>query len=272
MGNQFMTIRFAAAAIGVLVSGSAFAADIMPVYKAPPRAAAVVSVDWTGFYVGGNVGGVWSRSTIDYTASTFFTASSQISADGSPRLNDSSIMGGVQAGANWQTGAFVLGIEADINSVRVRHSSTVTQATAPGLSLGYTVSESVASNWLFTFRGRGGMTFGNALLYVTGGLAVADNKFTQSSFFPNCPCGVSGEASGAKVGWTIGAGIEYAVAPAWSLKAEYLYVDLGKQTFADNLAAFGFPQASFTHEEHLRESIARVGLNYRFGGPIVARF
>lgn len=267
-----MIMRLFAAALGVLVSGSAFAADIMPVYKAPPSAV-TVGVNWTGFYVGGNIGGVWSRSSIDYAASTFFMAPSQISADGSPTLTDSTIMGGVQAGANWQTGAFVLGVETDINSVRVRQSATVTRATAPGLSLGYTVSESVASNWLFTFRGRGGMTFGNALLYVTGGLAVADNKFSQSSFFPNCPCGVNGEASGAKAGWTIGAGIEYAFAPAWTLKAEYLYVDLGKQTFSDNLGAFGFPQASFTHEEWLRESIARVGLNYRFGGgPIVARY
>ena len=165
-----------------------------------------------------------------------------------------------------------IGIEADINSVRVRQSSTVTRATAPSLSLGYTLSESVASNWLFTLRGGGGIAFGDALVYLTGGLALADNKFSQSSFFPNCPCGVTGETSGTKAGWVIGGGIEYAFAPQWTMKAEYLYVDLGHQSFADNLGAAGFPAASFTHDEHLTESIARIGVNYRFGGPVVARY
>lgn len=269
-----MKIRLAALALGVLVSGSAFAADLparTPVYKSPVMVE--TAVNWTGFYIGGNIGAVWGRSVVNYTASTFFTASDQISADGSPTLTNTTIMGGVQAGANWQTGAFVLGVETDINSVRVRNAGAVTRATAPGLSLGYTVSENVESNWLFTFRGRGGLAYGNALLYVTGGLAVADVKFNQTGTFPNCPCGIATEQSGTKVGWTVGAGIEYMIAPAWTMKAEYLYVDLGKQTFADNLGAAGFPQASFTHEAHLTESIARIGLNYRFGGyPIVARY
>ena len=170
-------------------------------------------------------------------------------------------------------GGFVLGVETDINASRVRNSATATRATAPGLSLGYTVSESVDSNWLFTFRPRAGVAFDRALFYVTGGLAVGDNKFSQSSFFPNCPCGVAGTASGTKVGWTAGGGVEYAIAPAWSMKLEYLHVDLGTQSFADNLGAFGFPQASFTHSERLTEEIVRLGLNYRIGGgPVIARY
>lgn len=268
-----MKIRLAAAALGILMSGSAFAADLparIP-YKAPVMVEP--QVNWTGFYVGGNLGASWGRSTVDYAASTFFTAAPQMNADGSPTLTSTNVTGGLQAGANWQTGAFVLGVETDINAVRVRNSSSVTQATVPGLSLGYTIGSNVESNWLFTFRGRGGMTYGNALLYLTGGLAVADFKFNQTSFFPNCPCGITTEQSSVKVGWTVGGGIEYMIAPAWTMKAEYLYVDLGKQSFADNLAAFGFPQASFTHEAHLTESIARIGINYRFGGyPIVARY
>ena len=75
-----------------------------------------------------------------------------------------------------------------------------------------------------------------------------------------------------KVGWTVGAGLEYAVSPAWSVKGEYLYVDLGSETFNTNLAAGGFPLASFTHTVKLTESIGRFGLNYKWGSPLVARY
>jgi outer membrane immunogenic protein len=110
------------------------------------------------------------------------------------------------------------------------------------------------------------------LFYVTGGLAVADYNFTQASFFPNCPCGVSTSVSQARVGWTAGAGVQYAINSAWSVKAEYLYVDLGSASFADSLAAGGFPLATFTHSVRLTENIGRVGVNYRWGGPLVAKY
>jgi len=250
---------------GALIA-PAVAADMplkAPVYtKAPPPA---LVFSWTGFYVGGNIGGLWSNSNIIYTANPgFFTSAALISSDGSPRLRSTSFTGGFQAGANWQTGALVIGLETDINAASVRNSAVVTRGAVPGLPSGYTVSESVNSNWLFTLRPRAGVAFDRVLLYATGGLAVANNNFTQSSVFPDCPCGITGSASGTKTGWTLGGGLEWAFAPAWSMKVEYLYVDLGTQSFADNLGAFGFPTASFTHQERLTENIGRVGVNYRF--------
>ena len=83
---------------------------------------------------------------------------------------------------------------------------------------------------------------------------------------------MTGTVSKARVGWAVGGGIEYAVSPAWRVKGEYLYVDLGSESFADNLAAGGFPLASFTHSVKLTESIGRLGLNYKWGGPVVARY
>ena len=123
-----------------------------------------------------------------------------------------------------------------------------------------------------TFRPRVGVTSGNALFYVTGGLAVADYSFTQGAVIPNCPCGVTATVSKAKVGWAVGAGIEYAVTRAWSVKGEYLYVDLGSESFNTNLAAGGFPLATFSHDVKLTESIGRFGLNYKWGSPVVARY
>ena len=267
-------LLFALAFAG-LGTGSAMAADLAtrPYAKAPPPVVAPVSVyNWTGFYVGVNAGGVFSRSEFDYTASNFFTSAAAIGADGTTRFNRTGFTGGGQAGYNWQAGKFVLGVEGDINYTDVRSSGSITRATAPGLSLGYTISESSKSDWLATARVRAGVTGGNALFYVTGGLAVADYNFTQASVFPNCPCGVSATISGTKVGWTAGAGVEYAVSAAWSVKAEYLYVDLGSASFADNLGAAGFPQASFTHNVRLTENIGRFGVNYRWGGPVVAKY
>lgn len=256
----------AAAAI-VALAAPAAAADLAarPVYtKAPIVAAPVYS--WKGFYAGVNAGGVWSNADTRLTASTFFTSFALIGADGSVGLDKSGFTGGVQAGYNWQFGQFVLGVEADINSTNISNSKLMTRGAVPGLSLGYTIGESISSDWLVTLRARAGYAANSWLFYVTAGLAIADFDFTQGSFFPNCPCGIVGSDSGSKTGWTVGAGVEYAAWTNWTVKAEYLYVDLGRESFADNLGAFGFPTAAFTHSARLQENIFRVGLNYRFGG------
>jgi outer membrane immunogenic protein len=163
-------------------------------------------------------------------------------------------------------------VEADINYTDVNLSASITRATAPGLPNGYTVFESARSDWLFTLRPRAGVTVGNLLVYVTGGLAFADYNFTQGSVFPDCPCGVTTTVSKTKAGWTVGGGAEYAINSSWSVKAEYLYLDLGSASFADSLAAGGFPAATFTHSVNLTEHIGRVGFNYRWGGPVVAKY
>ncbi len=76
-----------------------------------------------------------------------------------------------------------------------------------------------------------------------------------------------------RVGWTAGVGTEYAVGGGWSLKAEYLYVDLGRSTVTStNLLGGAFPANVFTHSVDLKSNIARVGVNYKFGGPVVARY
>jgi outer membrane immunogenic protein len=254
-----------AAALVAGATVAASAADLRMPVKAPLLSAAPAA-SWTGLYAGVNVGGVWSNASTSLVANPVFFAGAAplINGDGSVGLNNSGFTGGGQLGYNWQTGQFVFGVEGDIGYTGINKSGAASRATAPGLPAGYALSESITSNWLSTLRGRAGITSGSWLFYATGGLAIANVNFTQSIFVPNCPCGLTGSSNTTRAGWTVGAGTEWAGwISNWTVKAEYLYVDLGKQNFADNLGAFGFPAASFTHQSKLTENLVRVGLNYK---------
>src|SRR6185312_12047858 len=96
----------------------------------------------------------------------------------------------------------------------------------------YTFTSSFKSDWLVTLRPRLGYAFDRLLLYATGGLAIANQKFSQSIVQLNTPFVETGAVSRTSTGWTAGAGAEYALDNRWSLKAEYLYVDLGSVSFS----------------------------------------
>ncbi|WFU76309.1 outer membrane protein [Bradyrhizobium sp. CB2312] len=266
----------------VLGTASVQAADLAAHYtKAPAMAPAY---NWTGFYVGGNVGGQWGSA--DPTTSTvfspagYFAASSvpAINTVGAQSVNSSSVTGGFTAGYNWQVNHAVFGLEGDINYFGFKGSATgsgLYPCCAPST---FTVNASVSADWLATIRGRiGFLATPNWLIYATGGAAISEVKgnfvFTDNYF-----AGASESAAvrDTRVGWTAGLGGEYAVGNGWSLKAEYLYVDLGRiATTSTNLtsATFGpFPSSVYTHSVDLKSNIVRVGVNYKFGGPVVARY
>jgi len=128
----------------------------------------------------------------------------------------------------------------------------------------------VESNWLFTFRGRAGYAFDRWLVYGTGGLAVANVNFEQSNAYPAFPLSSSDNfsASTTRTGWTAGAGVEYTFVHNWSLKAEYLYVDLGSISGTSSTTGYANVAALATHThqtDDFRANIVRVGLNYKFG-------
>jgi outer membrane immunogenic protein len=174
---------------------------------------------WTGFYVGINGGGGFGRS--DFAAP--FPSGS---------FNTSGGLVGGTLGYNYQMDNVVLGVEGDIDWSNIRGS-----AACAG-----TICET-RNDWLGTARGRLGYTFGNFMPYVTGGLAVGDIK--------NWIAGV-GNATETKAGWTLGGGVEAHVSGPWSVKAEYLFVDLGR-----GAAVLGSDAKFQTH-------IVRAGLNYKF--------
>ena len=276
--------------IGVvgLIATPAFAADIA--VKAPrPLPAPAPVYSWTGFYVGGNVGYAWSRASMDPSifapnctgpacpALLMAMATSQ-------SMTSNGFTGGFQAGANYQTGPWVVGIEADIESFRLRNSFAfgpirLIPPPAPGSPITLTSSGSVDTNWLATVRPRVGVAFANFLVYATGGVAFTKQNNTLNDVGITTgggpftgTVGAFAVTSSRDVGWTAGGGIEYAFAPQWSLKAEYLHLDFGSATASAGatnqpppaLCPCGFTDAVLTATTHLRADIVRVGLNYQF--------
>jgi outer membrane immunogenic protein len=161
-------------------------------------------------------------------------------------------------------------VEADFDSLKMNASQAVTSsyvAIVPGVP--FVTTTSIGTDWLFTARGRLGWTpVPQLLLYSTGGLAVARINVTNS-FRDFDPFGVglgASNSSSNKAGWTVGGGAEWMLTPNWSMKAEYLFVDLGQvlttgKVFAPSVSAASNP---LTSSFNLTIQIARAGLNYKF--------
>lgn len=189
-----MLLAALALAAGAL-AGPAAAADLGGRYPQQPYLKAPAYnplFSWTGFYLGLNGGGGWGRSSWDRAGNVDLSGG---------------VLGGT-AGFNWQMGQVVLGVEADADWSGV--GGTTLAACAPGCT--------TQNDWLGTLRGRLGYAFDRFLPYVTGGLAAGDVRATTPGF---------AGASQTNLGWTLGAGLEVAIAGNWSAKAEYLHVDLG---------------------------------------------
>jgi outer membrane immunogenic protein len=261
----------------------AVAADLSPRIYSKAPASLDPAYNWTGFYVGVNAGGAWGRSDAStipaYSPPGYFATTSPgaIAIAGAQRLNSSGFTGGLTAGYNWQAGNVVFGVESDFNYLGLKVSSSGSGIYPCCVTTGFTVNSSVSTDWLMTFRPRVGIAANNWLFYVTGGLALANVKSNFSFTDTFATATESAAISKTKAGWTVGAGTEYALMNGWSIKAEYLYVDLGREsTTSTNLAAFTpsfpFPSNPFTHSVDMRTNIVRAGLNYKFGGPVVAKY
>jgi outer membrane immunogenic protein len=277
--------KFVAAMFTVALSAAtASAADLAPrpYVKAPVVVAP--AYDWTGFYVGLNAGGAWNESNPTtatvFSPTGYFAATSvpAIGTVGNQNINRSGFTGGVTGGYNWQVGSGLLGIETDFNYFHINGSATGTALYPCCAPTTFTVNSSESTDWLWTLRGRAGFLATPALLlYGTGGLAVANLKANYVFTDTFATAAESAAISTTRYGWTAGAGGEYALMNGWSIKAEYLYVDLGRaSTTSTNLTAFvpaiAFPTNVYTHTVNLHSNIGRVGINYKFGGPVVAKY
>lgn len=260
---------------------SALGADMAVRARPAPPPVAVYS--WTGFYIGGNVGYGWGNADTFFnplpTAAGFFDLRpTTLSPD--PK----GVIGGAQIGYNWQTGAFVWGIEADIQGADIKGSafqSPIINIAGAPFGAGSTLTASEKIDWFGTVRGRLGVTVTpQVLLYATGGLAYGDVKYTaNSNFLPVGTQQYPASISDTRFGWTAGGGIEWAFAGPWSAKLEGLYYDLGTASTVANgvpglpagrCGGTGFCQVGYSWKT--TGEIARVGINYRFGGPVVASY
>ena len=180
--------------------------------------------------------------------------------------NHNNFLGGGQIGYNWQWGpSWVLGLEADFAGIASPSSTVI--AAFPG-SAAFAPAQSGfarALDSLGTVRGRVGyLTSPSLLLYATGGLAYGETKLQTAFACATCgpPANTVNLTDNWQVGWTAGAGVEWRFAPQWSVKAEYLYVDLGN---ISNTINYNYgPSSSLTSTYHERDNIVRAGINYKF--------
>jgi outer membrane immunogenic protein len=295
----FSSILLATANFAVPAS----AADLA--VKARPMAPVAAAFSWSGCYIGANGGWVHQRSGFDTSpsgsylntagfaappnaAGTGLLPGDLASAQHSYRANgDGGTVGG-QIGCNMQFGSLLLGVEGDLNWANATSSVNATFAPFPSANPAFTISQeneslSTRLDWFSTIRARGGIALDHWLLYATGGLAIG--HFRSNTNIAYAANGTSpvfanslhvGESTITRLGLAVGGGIEYAVDPNWSVKAEYLFMTFGNFSYSSPLvapvgsAAAGY---SWTTTVTPREHIFRVGLNYRFGGaPLVARY
>jgi outer membrane immunogenic protein len=187
-------------------------------------------------------------------------------------LDPSAVTGALQASYNWQVGTVFYGLASDLRWFNLsgmrQFSATYTvasQSNAGKASNSYTVGTSFASNSLFTLRGRLGFTETNVLPYVTRGLALTDFRMADSYTGNSGALGAFGGASNSdqRTGWTIGGGLEWAVNDHWYVKAEYLFVDLGRIA-ASSTPGFAGNPSGIGASSDLTLHVARGGVNFEF--------
>jgi len=251
--------RFALLGAGLLsiagFAGAAHGADLAsPTYSKAPVVIAPV-YDWSGFYIGLNGGGGSSRECLTVTgvagAAVFPNSEGCHDATGG-------LVGG-QVGYRWQAANWVFGVEAQGDWAELTGSSPSLAAIIP-----FTNQTKVDGIGLFT--GQVGYAWNNVLLYVKGGAAVTDNKYR--SFFT--ATGVQfNQASDTRWGAAAGAGLEFGFAPNWSVAVEYDHLFMGNPN-----VTFPASAIAVTRSDNIRQDVdmGTVRVNYRFGGPVVARY
>jgi len=238
--------------LSFVAAGAAFAADLPQAPPPPPRAPAVYApappvYNWGGVYVG--INGGWGFGTAKYTVPPI--AGVPLGVTGS--VNDSGGVVGGTLGVNFQTGAFVFGVEGDFDYSGINTGTTSTICVLVGTC-------QTGNNWLSTLRGRVGFAWDRVLFYGTGGGVFGNAQTTVN--------GVS--TTHTQAGWTAGLGVEVALAENWTAKVEYLYANLGTGTApgtcstAACLAANGGAPVPFIASAGLTDSLVRVGINYKF--------
>jgi outer membrane immunogenic protein len=212
------------------------AADLPPV-RAPAAVAPVAYAppvyNWSGIYVGGNLGAGFA----DSSWSDPFTGAHN-------KFDKSGFIGGGQVGVNWQINALVLGVEGDFDWTGLKGAGH----DARGNTL------NVDTQWTSTVTGRIGAAFDRLLIYGKGGVAFAHDSDSINNIF-----GSTASASLNRTGWTAGAGLEYAFAPNWSAKIEYDYLGFGSTTL--NLPTI----PAYSTNASLNVQEVKAGINFKFG-------
>jgi outer membrane immunogenic protein len=218
---------------------SADAADL-PMRRAPAAVAPVAYAppvyNWSGFYVGGHIGGGFedSKWTDPFTGAN-------------DSFNDGGFLGGAQLGVNAQFNWLVVGLEGDFSWTSLIKGSS----TDSGLD-----AITTSPQWTSTVTGRIGAAFDRLLVYGKGGIAFADDKSTLTD-----PVGGSASDTTTRTGWTAGAGFEYALTQNWTARVEYDYLGFGSKQLSFTTPALG----TVTSNADLNVQEVKAGFDYKFG-------
>jgi len=243
-----LVVSLAVTGLSIGLSAAAFAADISPapVYTKAP----IAPFTWTRAYFGGNAGYGWSTNVDTIT----LTDPNGTGAG----LNDKGGFVGLELGYNYQIGMFVLGVETDGQASNLANSYTSTfGANTLQASSNY-------GDWV-TVRGRAGVAWNHFLFYGTGGWALASVSNTLQLSNPNGNNAFL-QNDATQSGYVVGAGIEYAVDPRWSIKVEYQYLNFGSYTLSGPLLNGAGTQIGTTTSSSINNDIqtVRFGVNWKF--------
>jgi len=227
--------------------GSALAADMA--VKAPPPVVAPI-YDWTGFYLGGEAGYSWINAATNYPNAFPI-------GNATTNHPDSGLFGG-HVGYRWQLPSrWVLGLEISADSL----FNQSVHSTPSGFPAGNDAV--IRANWMASARGSVGYAWNRSLLYVTGGAAYLNTD--GLTYLPFLVPQVGTNYSSDRWGWTVGAGFAYALTNQWLVNLEYRYANFGTTTY--NVPLFVAYQ-----NVKLEQNLVLVGLSYKFGGPVVAKY
>lgn len=241
MRSYFVAIAVVASVFSV--SQLASAADLPAQMPATSFASPVYN--WTGFYIGGNIGTAFSSAnTSDPTGVNFAPPGTSLGNDAT------GFIGGFQLGFNIQTGNLVFGVQGDMSWTTINPSLADPFSTTTTLSY--------KTDWLATITGRVGYAWNNILLYGKGGAAWVHNNVSVS----DATFSFSATANETQIGWTAGGGFEYAFAPNWTGFIEYDYIGLGTASVSVTDPIVGAMPINF--EQNVQ--MVKGGINFKFGG------
>jgi outer membrane immunogenic protein len=266
-------VLLATAAVCALGIGAASAADLAarPYTKAPPPIVSPI-YDWSGFYVGGHVGGGWAdqgNTIVDDGNNGTGLAGFGLFPSGTAlnKNHPSGVLGGVQGGFNWQFNNVVLGVEGEYTWAGLRGESRTPDVVFPTAVMRSTdrIDE------MATVTGRLGYAVNNWLFYGKGGWAWGRGGFDSLISTPQGPVGGLSSKT-EKDGWVAGAGIEWGFAPNWSAKIEYEHIDLGGKVARADTNGLG--AGLVLVDSSTRIDTLKAGVNYRFnwGGSAASHY
>jgi outer membrane immunogenic protein len=254
--KKFLLGTVGLVALGIAAPASAADLAARPYTKAPPPMIAAI-YDWSGFYIG--VNGGWGSSRKRWDDTTF----APVIALGSHDATGGTVGG--QIGYRWQASQWVFGVEAQGNWADFHGSNT--SLLAPNF---FTNDSRVDAFGLFT--GQVGYAFNNALFYVKGGAAVTSDRYR--TFFPGTGILAANPVDNTRWGGVVGVGLEYGFAPNWSVAIEYDHLFMQDKTYTFTNNGTFAPAGTLFATDRIRQDVDLVTarINYRWGGPVVAKY